>query len=177
MQWQTVYYSPVQLGPANLLYKEKTGWRATMVNTAYDDFERWTAGFSKCREKWVELMQAVADGFDEGDALWSKAVAAMDGQARETSLREQRIFRAATLHFRSAADQAKFILARDKGDNAGMRTIAERELATAREMLSLVCRESVLGYESSNRYMYVPNDFREKLLVCHSLLRTRLASN
>ena len=49
--------------------------------------------------------------------------------------------------------------------------VAERELATAREMLSLVCRESVLGYESSNRYMYVPNDFREKILVCRRILR------
>ena len=91
--------------------------------------------------------------------------------ARETAVREQKIFRAATLHFRSAADQARFILARDKGDSVGMRIMAERELATAREMLSLVCRESVLGYESSNRYMYVPNDFREKILVCRRILR------
>lgn len=170
MQWQTVYYSPVQLGPANLLYAEKTGWRATMVNTAYDDFERWTAGFSACRGKWVELMQAVADGFNEGDALWRKAVAEMSGPARETALRERDIFRAATLHFRSAADQARFILARDRGDAAEMRLIAARELATVREMLPIVCRESILGYESSNRYMYVPNDMREKMLVCHRIL-------
>ena len=170
MQWQTVYYSPVQLGPANLLYKEKTGWRATMVNTAYDDFERWTAGFSKCREKWVELMQATADGFEDGDRLWREAVAAMEGRAREAALREQDIFRAATLHFRSAADQAKFILARDKGDVEGMRSAAKRELDTAREMLPLVCRNSILGYESSNRYMYVSNDMREKILVCRSIL-------
>ena len=95
----------------------------------------------------------------------------MEGRARETAVREQKIFRAATLHFRSAADQARFILARDKGDTVGMRIMAERELSTAREMLSLVCRESVLGYESSNRYMYVPNDFREKILVCRRILR------
>ena len=170
MQWQTVYYSPVQMGPANLLYGQKTGWRATMVNTAYDDYERWTAGFSSCREKWIELMQATADGFDAGDALWVQALTAMDGRARETALREQRIFRAATLHFRSAADQAKFILARDRGDAEGMRAMAERELSTAREMLSLVCRESVLGYESSNRYLYVPNDLREKIIVCRRIL-------
>ena len=177
MQWQTVYYSPVQMGPANLLYPEKTGWRATMVNTAYDDYERWTAGFAKCREKWVELMDATAAGFEAGDVLWGKAVAAMEGRARETAAYEQRIFRAATLHFRSATDQAKFILARDKGDSVGMRMVAERELATAREMLSLVCRESVLGYESSNRYMYVPNDFREKILVCRRILRASPAGS
>ena len=51
-----------------------------------------------------------------------------------------------------------------------MRLIAARELATVREMLPIVCRESILGYESSNRYMYVPNDMREKMLVCHRIL-------
>ena len=170
LQWQTVYYAPVQLGPANLLYAKKTGWRATMVNTAYDDFERWTAGFAACRESWVELMETTAKGFEEGDALWRRAVEQMEGPARAAALREQDIFRAATLHFRSASDQARFVLARDRGDAEGMRAAAARELATAREMLPLVCRESILGYESSNRYMYVPNDMREKILVCRQIL-------
>ena len=170
MQWQTVYYSPVQMGPANLLYREKTGWRATMVNTAYDDYDRWTAGFAKCRGKWIELMRTVADGFDAGDALWREAIGKMDGNARAVARREQDFFRAATLHFRSAADQADFVLARDRGDDGTMRAIASRELATAREMLSIVSRESAVGYESSNRYMYVPNDMREKMLVCLGIL-------
>lgn len=170
LQWQTVYYSPVQLGPANLLYPKKTGWNATMVNTAYDDLKRWTDGYAANRGAWLELMQSVADGFDEGDRLWREAVAGMSGAAREVALREQSFFRAATLHFRSAADQARFIQARDGGDAVRMREIAARELSTAKEMLGLVLRESAIGYESSNRYMYVPNDMREKILVCRKLL-------
>ena len=170
MQWQTVYYSPVQMGPANLLYREPTGWSATMVNTAYDDFSRWTAGYAANRMAWVELMERTAAGFAQGDERWSAACARMTGAARERAERERTIFRAATLHFRSAADQARFVLARDKGDRAGMRACAVRELSTAREMLDLVRRDSALGYESSNRYMYVPNDFREKMLACLSVL-------
>lgn len=170
LQWQTVYYSPVQLGPANLLYPKKTGWNATMVNTAYDDLKRWTDGYAANRGAWLDLMQSVADGFDEGDRLWRDAVAGMSGAAKEVALREQSFFRAATLHFRSAADQARFIQARDGGDAVRMREIAARELSTAKEMLGLVLRESAIGYESSNRYMYVPNDMREKILVCRKLL-------
>lgn len=170
IQWQTVYYSPVQLGPANLLYPVKTGWNATMVNTAYDDLKRWTDGYAANRGAWIGLMEAVAEGFDEGDRLWREAVGGMSGAARDVALREQSFFRAATLHFRSAADQARFIEARDGGDAVRMGDVARRELATAKEMLGLVLRESAIGYESSNRYMYVPNDMREKILVCRQLL-------
>lgn len=170
IQWQTVYYSPVQLGPANLLYPVKTGWNATMVNTAYDDLKRWTDGYAANRGAWIGLMEAVAEGFDEGDRLWREAVGGMSGAARDVALREQSFFRAATLHFRSSADQARFIEARDGGDAVRMGDVARRELATAKEMLGLVLRESAIGYESSNRYMYVPNDMREKILVCRQLL-------
>jgi hypothetical protein len=170
IEWQTVYYSPVQMGPANLLYLKKSGWPATMVNTPYDDFTRWTAGYSDNRMGWVEQMRRVADGFEKGDALWKAAVAATDGDARREAEREAVIFRAATLHFRTCADQAEFILARDRGDKAAMKKYAERELETAKEMLALVRADSRLGYETSNRYIYVPNDFLEKILNCRAVL-------
>jgi hypothetical protein len=158
------------MGPANLLYAEKTGWPATMVNTPYDDFTSWTAGYSDNRKGWVEQMRRVADGFEKGDVLWKAAVAAMDGDARREAEREAVVFRAATLHFRTCADQAEFILARDRGDKAAMKEYAKRELETAKEMLSLVRADSRLGYETSNRYIYVPNDFLEKILNCRAVI-------
>jgi hypothetical protein len=36
-----IYVSPVQLGPANLLYPKRTGWRATMTGIPYDDLDSW----------------------------------------------------------------------------------------------------------------------------------------
>ena len=92
------------------------------------------------------------------------------GSARETAERDGIVFRAATLHFRTSVDQADFIQARDRGDVPAMRAAARRELVTAKEMLDLVRRESTLGYESSNRYMYVPNDLLEKILNCRTVL-------
>ena len=170
MQWQTVYYSPVQMGPANLLYAEKTDWKATMVNNAYDAFYQWTEGYAKNRAVWVEQMRRTADGFDAADRLWAKAVAAAKGEGRKAAARDAGVFRVATLHFRTSHDQAQFVLARDCGDREAMRRCAERELATAKEFLSLVRADSRLGYESSNRYMYVPNDILEKILNCRAVL-------
>ena len=170
MQWQTVYYSPVQMGPANLLYPKKSGWHATMVNTPYDDLERWTQGYKDNRAVWLEQMRKTAEGFAAADALWAEASAKCNGAARKTAVRDYTVFRAATLHFRTCVDQAEFILARDCGDTGGMAAAAMRELATAKEMLSLVRKESALGYESSNRYLYVPNDFLEKILNCREVL-------
>jgi hypothetical protein len=37
-------------------------------------------------------------------------------------------------------------------------------------MLALVRADSRLGYETSNRYIYVPNDFLEKILNCRAVL-------
>jgi hypothetical protein len=170
IEWQTVYYSPVQMGPANLLYPVKSGWNATMVNTPYDDFERWTAGYSGNREGWVEQMRRVADGFARGDGLWKEVVAAAQGAHKAEAERDAVVFRAATLHFRTCVDQAEFILARNRGDRAAMKAAAERELATAKEFLPLVRSDSRLGYEASNRYIYVPGDFMEKILNCRETI-------
>ena len=93
MQWQTVYYSPVQMGPANLLYAEKTGWAATMVNTPYDAIDQWTEGYAKNRAVWVEQMGRTADGFDAADRFWAEAVRAMSGRRRAVGERDAGVFR------------------------------------------------------------------------------------
>ena len=170
IEWQTVYYSPVQMSAANLLYAEKTDWPATMVNTPYDDFKAWSEGYRDNRAGWIAQMRACADGFEKGDALWQEVVRTATGEANTQAVREAGLFRAATLTFRTVVDQSEFILARDRGDREEMLRRAQAELKTAKEMLDLVRADSRLGYESSNRYIYVPNDFLEKILNCRGVL-------
>jgi hypothetical protein len=47
-----------------------------------------------------------------------------------------------------------------------MAAIAARELARAKEELTLARADSRIGYESSNHYFFVPQDLREKILTC-----------
>ena len=115
-------------------------------------------------------MRRTAEGFEKGDGLWKEVVAKAQGGAKTAAERDAVVFRAATLHWRTCVDQSRFILARDRGDKEEMRRYARRELETAKEMLSLVRRDSRLGFEASNRYIYVPNDFLVKILNCRAIL-------
>jgi len=149
-----IYNGPQQWGPANPLYWQPTGWKATMVGIPYDDLAGWRQDYPAAT--FVELFDKVAVGFDEGCKK-------MEGVAPE---KELAMFRAEAMHFASVVDQSKFVMARDRGDCAEMEAIARRELARAKAYLPLVRADSRIGYESSNQYFYLPQDVIEKILSC-----------
>lgn len=154
----SIYCGPHQWGPANPLYLKPTGYRATMVGIPYDNLEDWRTCYPG--ETYVELMSSVAEGFDRGCRL-------MAGVADS---RELNMFRAEQMHFASCSDQARFIIAREKGDFDGMRCSAKRELERAKEYWPLVRADSRIGYESSNHYFFTPRDVVEKILSCRSVI-------
>lgn len=151
----TIYFGPQQWGPANPLYAEKTGYRATMVGIPYDDLDGWRANYPA--ETFAELMGKVADGFEEGCRL-------LDGIAPQ---RELDMFRAEQMHFASCRDQVRFIQAREAGDRTTAVQLARAELDRAKTYWRLVRADSRIGFESSNQYYYVPHDLLEKVLSCH----------
>ena len=174
----TTYTGPHHGGPANPLYAKPTGYDATMVGIPYDDLH-----FAKDHGRWdnswcgrftpavfVEQFAKVADGFAEGCRLFEAALPLMEGERRRAAERELAMFRAEKLHFRSTVDQAKFVLARDRGDRAEMKRLARRELEAARAILPLVRNDSRIGYECTNHYYYVPQDLGEKILTCLAII-------
>ena len=165
---KNLYWGPQQLGAANMLYTEPTKMRSTMVFYPWDDLVHWHWRFS--RESWLDLMETVEKGFADGNAAWSRVVAAAVGPGKALARREAGLFRAEELCFRSIVDQARFIVARDAGDKAAMKACARRELETAKEFLTLVAADSRLGFESSNQYFYVPQDIREKIVRCAQIV-------
>lgn len=165
-----VYLGPMQWGPVNPLYMRPTNYEASMVGFPYDDVRSW-CGYGKYPEKtFVMLMQKVADGFAEGCRRWRDALPTMTREGRCEAEREYGLFRAAALHFDSSADQVRFYCARDIGDMRTMEAVARRELARAKEELSLVRADSRIGFESSCQYYFVPQDIREKILSCRDAL-------
>ena len=160
----TIYFGPQQWGPANPLYTERTGWRATMVGIPYDDLDGWRDKYPV--KTYADLMGKVADGFEEGCRL-------MEGVA---STKDSAMYRAQQMHFASCRDQALFIAARDVGDLAEMRTLAKAELLRAKEYWEIVRADSRIGYESSNHYFFTPRDVLEKVLSCRKALRAAPAA-
>lgn len=179
-----VYSGPQQLGPANLLWREPTGYRATMVGFPYDDLDAWRAVYPP--EIFIQQLNRVADGFDQ--ALQQLRTSTADTRRnaspsqRQALEAEVRVAEAAMIHFRSAANQARFVIAR--GATLAARTPEERaphllelervlkdEIALAHRLFQLQSRDSRLGFEASNHYFYVPDDLREKILNCLDLLK------
>lgn len=165
---QLLYEGPQHWGPANPLYAKPTGYVATMVGIPYDDLTHWRWTFTP--EGFISQFDKTAAGFDAGGAAWRKALPLMPAEARKDAARDGVLFDAAALHFRSSADQARFILARDKGDRAEMLRVVRRELETAKRHLPLVRADSRIGYECSNHYFFTPQDVREKIVGARFML-------
>jgi hypothetical protein len=175
-----VYTAPMQFGPSNLLWSEPTGYHATMVGFPYDDLDAWRAVYPP--EIFIEQFEKVADGFDQALSTLRDRTAALKLSVRDRHALESelRIAEAAALHFRSTADQARFVVLRRALQTAqtveaahpiiaDLRTLLSREIATATRLYALQSQDSRIGFEASNQYYYVPNDLLEKILNCRDL--------
>jgi hypothetical protein len=177
-----IYFSPVQLGPANLLYPKRTGWHATMVGFPYDDLDLWHGPYPSA--VFAAQMEKMAVGWKEGLAPLQMAVERTPAPRRADAEEELVFARAARLYFQSVANQAQFVLTRDAlatGTPAltpdqrhqrreEIRRIVRDELAIAREMFTLANRNSCVGFETASQYFYLPLDLVEKVVSCRQIL-------
>ena len=154
-----VYTCPAQFGPSNLLYLAPTGYTATMIGFPYDDLTAWRGPYPA--DVFASQFEKVSTGWDQGIAELAKT-------GHDEDLR---LARAAGLHFRSVAAQARFVLARTANDRPAMSRIARDELNTARDLFPLTRADSRIGFEPSNHYYYLPQDLVEKVINCDHLLR------
>ncbi len=177
-----VYSAPQQLGPANLLWGEPTGYRASMTGFPYDDLDSWRCIYPP--EVFAEQLEKVAAGFARTLDELRRAAAAAHGVSanqRKEFEAECRVAEAAGIHFRSTANQARFVMARRAAVAA--KTAAEAalplvelervlndEVVQARRLHALQSADSRFGFEASNQYFYVPVDLIEKVINCRDLL-------
>jgi hypothetical protein len=178
-----VYNAPLQLGPANLLYARETGYRATMVGFPYDDLEQWRGIYRP--EALAEALQSVVQDWEKGLSDLREEPE-LDGWVQSQVRSERRVAVAARAHWKSTADQTRFVLGRrdyektkDRAEALrllnSLRTILLSEIRSARDLLA-VCREDArIGFEASNQYYYVPGDLAEKVFNCRYLLEEWIA--
>lgn len=174
-----MYNGPQQMGPANLLWGEPTGYRSTMVCFPYDALDNWRAQFP--RDVFIGQFAKMAEGFNAAADVLSRADASGLNAAQQANLaQELRLARACAIHFQSVANQASFIVARDAlaaaegADRAGRIAELDRllhsEIELATQLHALQSIDSRLGFEASNHYFYIPNDLVEKVINCQYLL-------
>jgi hypothetical protein len=178
-----VYNAPMQVGPANPLWGEPTGYQATMVGFPYDDLDAWRAVYPP--DVFVGQFEKVATGFEQAHAALATAYhstrSQLTAEQRTAALQELSVGEAAAIHFQSTANQARFILARRRLNQAktpddvqsacaGLERLLRAEMELARRLHAIQTRDSRIGFEASNQYYYVPLDLAEKVINCHELL-------
>ena len=175
-----VYNAPVQMGPANLLRFEPTGYAATMVGLPYDDLNAWRGHYPP--EIFAGQFDKMAKGFAEGIEKLERAVALAPRPHRYDIEAELRYANVCRLHFASVANQVRFTMLRNERNAAEtsaerketlrkeMIPIVENELALAQELYRVTLGDSSIGFESTNQYFYVPNDLLEKMVSCRKIL-------
>jgi hypothetical protein len=180
-----LYRGPAQCGPANLLYPEPTGYRATMVGFPYDDVEGWRGRYPA--EVLGAQFSKVAAGWKRGLADYKKALSKTDTPARQANARSDlTVAEAAGLHFDSVTNQIQFVLARN-ALLSGKLSAAERdakvhqikkivadEINDAKRLFTLTREDSRIGFEASNQYYYLPLDLVEKVINCEYILNVWL---
>ncbi|MDR2039385.1 MAG: hypothetical protein LBQ60_15800 [Bacteroidales bacterium] len=175
-----VYFSPVQIGPANLLRPEATGYSATMSGIPYDDLTKWRSIYPA--EIFARQFEKMAKGFSEAIPLLKQAVDMADKEYIASVEDELRFAKVVCIHFESVANQVRYILLRDqylapeiqpekrKEVAQQMKPLIEREMSLANELYLLTLEDSRIGFESANQYFYVPNDLLEKIISCQQIL-------
>lgn len=182
-----IYVAPVHVGASNPLWEKPTGYGATMVGFPYDDLKSWLGCYPP--DVFIGQFEKVAAGFETAlsklressentktDEKWMKELALEAGVAE-----------ACAIHFKSTANQARFVIARNrladaKTKDEGAAALKEientlnDEIAQAKRLFALASVDSRLGYEASNQYYYLPVDLAEKVLNCHDLLNRWLPS-
>ncbi len=172
-----VYHGPTQWGPANPLYWEPTGYRATMVGFPYDDVNGWRAIYPA--KVLAQQFEKVASGWREGVSIWKEAIEQIDGRIERVSARHDLVVaEAAGLHFASVANQVRFFLARDalrsrsagEGQRDRLTELVRAEMENAERLFALTREDSRIGFEASNHYYYLPLDLVEKVVHCEYVL-------
>ena len=173
-----VYFGPQHMGPSNPLLIDPSGYHATMVGQPHDDLNKWRAIYPA--NVWIEQMALTAEGFAKGVELLARAREVVDAEHRDNLESLYRRAEIARIHLQSAAEQGRFVRARDNYRMAQIAATrsecirimreacaAERELIA--QALQIVARDSSIGYESSNHYFYLPIDLVEAYIsVLHA---------
>lgn len=176
-----VYSGPQHVGPANPLWERPNGYAPTMVGFPYDGLDGWRAVYPP--EVFIAQFEKMADGFDTAILVLRRAVGGAEASAEQRAALDSEITiaEACAIHFRSVANQSRFVLARnalaacDDARHAAEHIAAleaalqsERELAI--RLYAIQRRDSRIGFEASNHYFYVPLDLAAKVLNCNDLL-------
>jgi hypothetical protein len=175
-----LYLMPTQIGPANLLRLDPTGYKAGVLLVPYDDYKGWAGPYP------VEVVQGqfekMATGWDAGLERFRKALLLVPRRKLAAAQKDLGVAETCYLHFKSVANQIRFYMLRQQLESVGrdnrsvivgrMASIANEETQLARRQYVIAKTDSTIAYEATNHYYYRPLDLVEKVLNCNEVMRS-----
>lgn len=181
----SIYTAPMSYGAANPFYADSTGKKSTMLGFPFDDLENWRGVYPA--EILADQFVKLADKWEKGLPYFKSATEKAENPAQKiNALEDYRFASTAWIHFKSVANQVRFIMARDSlrsctlGKTAVeakikvIEDIARDEMQLARQLYLISKEDSRIGFEASNHYYYFPLDFVGKVINCEYILNTWL---
>lgn len=164
-------YHGTQLhAPANWLFGEKTDFRSTMTGFPYDDLIAWRNIFPE--ETYINQLKILSDGWHKGLEILTPICE----NSNDPILRELwDSAEACDAHFRSMYLQCLFVCLRDGHSVQTEMTIPEilaEEESISMRVAAVQAHNPMIGYESSNHYVYWRNNLLEKVINCRYLAET-----
>jgi len=153
-----LYKGPQNGGVSNLLFIEPTGYKATMTCYAYDDLASWRSIYPE--DVFEDQLKKLCD-------IWAEGLALLEDDGSDLYL----MAKAAFIQFSACLNQVRFCRARAVGDSAAMKRMAAMEAENAIEMLALMNRTAVIGFEAANHYYFSKGNLAEKIVNCRDILR------
>ncbi|MCQ2378513.1 MAG: hypothetical protein MJ016_04775 [Victivallaceae bacterium] len=171
--YYTLYYSPINVGPANLLYPVKTGYHSGMVcGIPYDDIDLWCTDANYPHDVYERRFRILSEE-------WCAALEKLRALGKTLPPSSQAAFtdlwnraEATYCSLRSTYCQIAFINLRDAGKLAETKPVITEEIELAQRLLAVVKADSRIGFEAANHYFYGENELREKIVACRDLLET-----
>lgn len=161
---RVAYYSAKNLGVANRWSLTPNSNSSTMVCWTYDDPERFAdpyptdiylSQFEKVITQWEQGCELL-DGIDDRDALTA----------------ELALFaRVGLLHLKADVLHTRYVICKKQlpQKRRELLEIFQKERGLCRELLELLPRSPLIGYETANHYFYTERDVIEKLIQLDGL--------
>lgn len=151
-----LYFSPKNLGPANLWSLVPDEKHSTMVTFAFDDYEKWIYPYP--HEIYLSQFEKLIANWQAG----CDALAAVEGVP---TVDEMLLYgRVALAHFKSDHIHTRYAIAKRAGDEETLLSLTVEAREVAEELLRLSEKSPLIGYETSNHYFYTERNLIEKIL-------------
>lgn len=153
-----LYFSPKNLGPANLWSLIPSQNMSAMISYAFDDVERYASPYPVD----IYLLQ-----FKKLLSKWEKACEMLEAAANNDAARDVLLYaKFATLQLSSDVIHTKYVLTKRRlpGSRDELLQIFKEERELIRAQLVLMERSPLIGYETSNHYFFTEREYIEKLI-------------